>query len=645
MTVSPQTVPGKSIDRIDAALAAILAIAPLLPSGPTYFGWRTASYGELVVPALLVLWAIACVGARGRPRQDLPMPTRPWNLFAAAMAGAAVHGAMADNLVTSPVFVERVREAADEWFLPMNQAVHPLYSLRVGLTFLEGWLVFRLVVGICRMARDPGHRARIALGGWLAGFAVVSAWALVQYATRLNLHPYWVKANPLLVRSHATLDDPNTLGACLVLVIGLMAGLLWLDASPRRLIWLVSLALASAGLFTTMSRAALGGAILATLAVLAIGPMPATALQRAVRTVSRIAVGLLLTAVVSSIVLRAVTTEHLRTKPDSAIDSIVKTFDPRESTGWILRGRVPWWRAGVSMFREAPIAGVGLGRYPRVMGSHGGGKVPENTHNLFLQFLAESGIVGFSCFVVLCAALCRWLTRATRATASAGTAADATACAVALGGLIGVTGFLVTLLTGHALLAPSGQLVFASFAGVVVMMAMPRPGSPSLVGEPRRARRAGFTLAYLGAAAIGPTAAIAGGVTPVFGAWGYHAGLYNEEQSGDGSRYRWTTGRALLDLPVPRPARAIVVDLAPVRPVRDGVPVVARLSVDGTATEVRLPSAGRNTVRLALRQDAGSRVVLQIQVTPTFVPAAAGGEDHRVLGVQLFMPQFETAAR
>ena len=79
---------------------------------------------------------------------------------------------------------------------------------------------------------------------------------------------------------------------------------------------------------------------------------------------------------------------------------VVKTFDPRESTGWVLRGRVPWWQAAVAMFEEYPVAGVGLGRYPRLMRGYGGGKMVENAHNFFLQLLAESGLIGCGAFVL-----------------------------------------------------------------------------------------------------------------------------------------------------------------------------------------------------------------------------------------------------
>ena len=96
---------------------------------------------------------------------------------------------------------------------------------------------------------------------------------MVQYVTRFDLHPYWVKANPSLVRSHSTLDDPNTLGACLVLGVGLLVGLLRLERSWRRRgWWALLLAVGTVGLATTMSRSALGAVLIAPAAVFAVGP-------------------------------------------------------------------------------------------------------------------------------------------------------------------------------------------------------------------------------------------------------------------------------------------------------------------------------------------------------------------------------------
>jgi O-antigen ligase len=624
----------KRIDRIAIALAVTLGVAPLLPKGFAYLEWPERGYVELVIPALAALWLVARVTTRAAPGPRVSM--LPWDLLVAAIAGAGAYGLMADNPITSPVFVSRLREDVGDLFRPMHMTAHPLYSLRVALTFIEGGIVFSLVVSICRMARDPRDRAQVALGGWLLGVALAAAFALVQYVTEFSLHPYWVRANPSLVRTNSTLDDPNTLGAILVLGIGLLVGMLRLDGPRRRTLWAGLLGLLTFALITTMSRSALGAAALAPLAVLAVGPAPTTAVHRRVRTGARLLVAATLVAVVGSMALRALSTEERRTNPSGPVDMLVKTFDPRESTGWVLRGRLPWWEAGVAMFKEHPLIGVGLGRYPRLMAAYGGGSMRENTHNLFLQVLAEAGIIGFGAFVLLCASIVLALARGAVAVRH-----DARARAIAIGGLMGTVAFLMTLLTGHALLLPSGQILFASFVALSLTIAGARSstipaGAPAGTGIGRRALA---VLAVLGIVAIAPAVGTARGVAPRSGPWGYVLGLHDEERPADGEGYRWTTGRAMLDLAIPGGETTLVVRVTTVYPVRDGVPTRVRLTTADASAEVTLTSSDVHTVRLPLRPGA-SRVVLNADVRPTFVPPAGSG-DARVLGAQLFLPTFE----
>jgi O-antigen ligase len=631
------------IDRIAIALATVVGVAPLLPKGLTYIGWPERGYVELVIPALAAIWLVARATTRTAPGARIA--TRPWDLLAAAAAGAAIYGLMADNPIASPVFLPRLREDIGGLFRPMHMTADPLYSLRVALTFLEGWIAFRLVASICRLAPDPPRRALVALGGWMAGLVVVSGFALAQYVTEFNLHPYWVRANPALVRSNSTLDDPNTLGAMLVLGIGLLAGLLRLDGARRRTLWAGLLGLLALGLLTTMSRAALGAAVLVPLAVLAIGPAPATVLQRRLRAGARLVVLTVLIAVAGSMALRTLATEARRTNPTGPLDMLIKTFDPRESSGWVLRGRLPWWQAGVAMFREHPGIGVGLGRYPRLMAAYGGGPMRENTHNLFLQMLAEAGTLGFAAFVLLCAGIPFALVRGAMTARS-----DDRVRAIALGSLMGTLAFLLTLLTGHALLLPSGQILFASFVALTLtIVTLHRsPATGATVSRAAASTRVGVwkrvlvVTAILGVATIAPAVGLVRDVGPRSGPWGHVVGLHDEETSGNGERYRWTTDRAVLDLPVPKGATTLVVRVTAVYPVRDGVPTRVQVTTVDATAEVTLTSSEEQTVRLPLRSGANN-VVLNVDVRPTFVPPAGSG-DRRVLGAQLFLPEFETDA-
>lgn len=576
------------------------------------------------MPALAVLWGFA----RLTCRESAPALVRtwPWDLLVSVTTGAAIYGLMADTPVTSPVFPSRLFDAVGDLFRPMNMETHPFYSLRVGLTFIEGWVVFRLVSGICRLAPDPAARARLTLAGWMVGMALVAVGALLQYVTEFNLHPYWVKANPALVRTNSTLDDPNALGALLALSIGLVIGYLRLGERTQRNGAIALAALLGLGLVTTMSRAAIGAVVLAPIGVLAIGPAPTSVWQRRVRTVSRTVMALFVLAVAGSMVLRAFTTEQRRTNPSGPIDMVVKTFDPRESTGWVLRGRLPWWQAGVSMYREYPGLGAGLGRYPRLMAGHGGGRIHENTHNLYLQLAAEAGTVGLSALVLFSVAFVTTLAIRVKRVV------DPASRTVALGATIGTVAFLLTMLTGHTLLVPSGQIVFAAFLALTLTItADSRKAAGSL--PHRVAGIAGlFVIAF-----VAPAVGLTRGVAPPSGVWGHNLGLHQEERPESAPPYRWTADRAVLDLAVPDGATTLIVKVMAVNPVRSGEPTRAAIKAGATTRELTFTSDELQAIRFPLTPGS-RRVTVNVSVAPTFVP---GGGDPRQLGIQLLRPAFE----
>lgn len=606
---------------------------PLLPNGPVYLGFSPFGYIELALVPLFALWLAGRHEARGRQPAPWPVPLWPWHLLLAVTLGSALVGLLAEHRLDSPVFAAMLRQHGGDLLGPIDQAAHPLQPVRVALTVLEGWVVFVLVADLCRRAPDPDVRSRFALAGWLAGAAVVSGLAVIQYLTRYQLHPYWVKANPHIVRSHATLDDPNALGAYLVLGIGLSIGWLYLASTRRRVAWALCLLL-TAGMMTTMSRAAIGGAALGTVLVLALVPAAVTRRQQLVRTGGRLALAALLALVMVSAAFRVLTTERTRTQPTSEAELVLKTFDPRESTDWVLRGRLAWWKAAAGMFIDHPVTGVGLGRYPRLLAEYGGGRSRENAHNLLLQFLAEAGLPGGLAFGTFAAMLCLAFFRAVR------DAAEARTRAVALGGAVGVAAFLLTLVTGHMLLLPSGQVLFASFVATAAALAGSKrmTAGSSRMWVPLLAVCAVVVFSY-------PAVALARGIGPRVGAWGYAAGLFPEERTGDGASYRWTGAEALLDLNIPAGATTLVLPVAAPAPMRNGTPTRIWISAGEWVHARTLSTADLQTVRVPLdrgREDGPGRILVRVRVEPPFTPAEAdpSSNDRRRLGVQILSPRF-----
>ncbi|KVH55200.1 polymerase [Burkholderia sp. MSMB1072] len=78
--------------------------------------------------------------------------------------------------------------------------------------------------------------------------------------------------------------------------------------------------------------------------------------------------------------------------------------------------RLALWKYGLAMFREHPLLGVGWGEFPShqfaLVRTLGGVEIANNSHDIFIDLLAKSGLVGLG---VLAVALVTWFVRAVRA--------------------------------------------------------------------------------------------------------------------------------------------------------------------------------------------------------------------------------------
>ena len=120
----------------------------------------------------------------------------------------------------------------------------------------------------------------------------------------------------------------------------------------------------------------------------------------------------------------------------STVGEELSARNEEAATRWNTR-RVDIWRATWEMFKENPVAGVGMGGYwaaiPRYHDASGQ-YIPQQAHNDYLELLASGGLVGavvFICFVFI------FLRRA-RETLRRGDAFRRAACVGALAGLFGV---------------------------------------------------------------------------------------------------------------------------------------------------------------------------------------------------------------
>ncbi|MEN2474597.1 polymerase [Burkholderia stabilis] len=78
--------------------------------------------------------------------------------------------------------------------------------------------------------------------------------------------------------------------------------------------------------------------------------------------------------------------------------------------------RLALWKYGLAMFREHPLLGVGWGEFPShqfaLVRTLGGVEIANNSHDIFIDLLAKSGLIGLGVLVVT---LVMWFVRALRA--------------------------------------------------------------------------------------------------------------------------------------------------------------------------------------------------------------------------------------
>ncbi|WP_446903587.1 PglL family O-oligosaccharyltransferase [Burkholderia sp. YIM B11467] len=78
--------------------------------------------------------------------------------------------------------------------------------------------------------------------------------------------------------------------------------------------------------------------------------------------------------------------------------------------------RLALWKYGLAMFREHPLLGVGWGEFPShqfaLVRTLGGVEIANNSHDIFIDLLAKSGLIGLGVLVVT---LVTWFVRALRA--------------------------------------------------------------------------------------------------------------------------------------------------------------------------------------------------------------------------------------
>jgi len=283
--------------------------------------------------------------------------------------------------------------------LSATVALQPLLSLKELVKWLE-----LLVVWVVGQNVLTGRRAGLGLvAALLAAGASEALIGLAQFFLRLGPEAY--RFGPFL-RAFGTFSQPNPFGGYLISVLPLALALTlfgwraWRAGAGSRAGWLVpgaATVLVAAALAMTLSRGAWLGFGVAALVVLSLWD------PRTLR-----AIGLL--AIVAALVSAAGIANLLPGSVSDRLANVVQyfgVFDVRTVTptaaNWAIVERMAHWQSGADMFIAHPWTGVGPGNYPAAYPDYQYHR-PHfrdplgHAHNLYLNFLAETGLPGFAAY-------------------------------------------------------------------------------------------------------------------------------------------------------------------------------------------------------------------------------------------------------
>lgn len=188
--------------------------------------------------------------------------------------------------------------------------------------------------------------------------------------------------------------NPNDLALTLAIGIPLAWYVFTNSSGFGNLIALAYMPTALAGILLSASR---GGTFAAVVALLIL-PVGFFRMSHGRKLV--IAMALVVAGFMSMIVVPERSWERLMTIDDTA--STRWSIDNLQNLDMV-NMRVAIWMEGLSMFRERPFLGVGVGGYLNVVDPiHGERRV---AHNVFLSILVELGLIGLTLFLVMIAVL------------------------------------------------------------------------------------------------------------------------------------------------------------------------------------------------------------------------------------------------
>lgn len=293
--------------------------------------------------------------------------------------------------------------------------------------------------------------------------------------------------------------DSNFLGNFLLLSLSICIGLVLLGKQKKKLVTYGVLIILGAILLLTYSRSAylgFGAALVVFAIVLGRKKLFARTSLKIASIV--IAIGIAACALYPPFVAYSVYRTPSVILPTEQKEKLLLGFDPRNIVNAYIKKiqsnrrltdeerdallardvssdslgyRILFWRAGLEMFKDHPIIGVGIGQFRYEFKNYANVthlRQPD-THNIFIEQLAETGIIGFSLFMVVLFLAYKNFIRAARSPSR-------------WVGVVGSIGFasLTALLVQSTLLGGLGAIP------IYVLWGLASSIEPLLKGKPKR---------------------------------------------------------------------------------------------------------------------------------------------------------------
>lgn len=277
--------------------------------------------------------------------------------------------------------------------LSLTQATDFAGSFKELLKWAE--LLFAYVVGMSVIGSRKDLRRLL-----IATFAAVVAEALVGFGqTVLHAGPSSFARGGFL-RAAGTFEQPNPFAGYLNMCLPMAVTLLAYRAFPRRPMWLV-VAICGGGVLISESR----GGLLASIGALLVISVVALPRSRALIGLG----GIVLLGVLAGGAIGLVPSQV--TEPLAAQFGVANIDVANPSpANWAVAERLAHVQAGLSMWADHPVLGVGIGNYPKqyphykvITTGDIWGNALGHAHNYYINIGAEAGIIGLVALVILLA--------------------------------------------------------------------------------------------------------------------------------------------------------------------------------------------------------------------------------------------------